>query len=271
MKNFCIGSRIYDISPEFYLQPEPNLPFYVELKHFGIIHVKGEKAESFLQGQLTNDLSQATETKIQKQLLCNIKGQLITTLLLVKNLNQYQLICPKDLILDVINILQKTAQLSRVTLETNLHSPIYGVISAETIHKKEIIPLENQSYLSFIHPEFPQKEEIFWHYHQLKNNHFSIYPETSKLFLPHHIQLESAGWISFNKGCYRGQEIIARMHYRGKSKYQLEHLIKEQEQEQKLQPGSALLNDENQKLGEIIDLCPINDKQLLIVACRKIL
>jgi folate-binding protein YgfZ len=48
-----------------------------------------------------------------------------------------------------------------------------------------------------------------------------IYPETSSMFLPHELNLDELGAISFNKGCYTGQEIIARMHYRGQLKNRL--------------------------------------------------
>jgi folate-binding protein YgfZ len=55
----------------------------------------------------------------------------------------------------------------------------------------------------------------------LENGVAMIYPETSGVFLPHEINLPQLNGVSFNKGCYTGQEIIARVHYRGKLKNQL--------------------------------------------------
>src|SRR5205814_3051995 len=49
----------------------------------------------------------------------------------------------------------------------------------------------------------------------------AIYPETSGKFFTHDLDLMRLGAISLKKGCYTGQEIIARMHYRGKSKTEL--------------------------------------------------
>ena len=262
---FPIGSRSYTVTPDFFENPTPHYPFFAPLDYLGIIKVIGPQALSFLQGQLTNDVNLATENQIQKQLLCNIKGQLISKLFLIKQEENFILICPQDLIPQVLNLLSKTAALSRVSLEADLSSPIYGIFSHENM---PYYPLESAFYFSFTPPDLIQKPEIFWHYQQLIANQFSIYPDTCKLFLPHHLGLETSGWISFNKGCYRGQEIIARMHYRGKSKYHIEQWIEKFDPE--LQPGATLSLAKNEKQGEIIDICPINNEDVLILACLKI-
>ena len=254
--HYSIDSRTYSIPSEFYTQPQPSTSFYVELEHWGIINVIGEQAEFFLQGQLTNDVKLASDKTPQKQLLCNIKGQIVAKLLLLKQGSNFQLICPKDLIEPVINLLKKTALLSKVVLTEDSYTPVYGMITNE-----------NPSYISLEKPDLPKKEEIYWHYRQLQDKEFSIYPSTSKLFLPHHLSLETQGWISFNKGCYRGQEIIARMHYRGKSKYGIVQWI--QQQDPQIQPGSEVFGDNQEKYGEVLDICPITDKDILVIACLK--
>ena len=65
-----------------------------------------------------------------------------------------------------------------------------------------------------------------------------IYPATSGKLLPQELLLDEHGAISYDKGCYTGQEIIARMHYRGKAKstlYQAKIIS-----EQVIQPGNLI-------------------------------
>ena len=61
-----------------------------------------------------------------------------------------------------------------------------------------------------------------WQELEIKNNIPAIYPESSGIFLPHELDLPKLNAVSFNKGCYTGQEIIARLHYRGKVKTTLQ-------------------------------------------------
>jgi folate-binding protein YgfZ len=78
----------------------------------------------------------------------------------------------------------------------------------------------------------------------------SIYPETSGVFLPHDLNLIELNAVSFSKGCYTGQEIIARMHYRGKPK---NHLYRGLAKEV-LAPGNAIYAA-NKPAGIVIDCC----------------
>ena len=55
---------------------------------------------------------------------------------------------------------------------------------------------------------------LTWHSLRLAQQQIDIYPESRGLFLPHRIDLHQTPYLSFNKGCYKGQEIIARMHYK---------------------------------------------------------
>lgn len=64
-----------------------------------------------------------------------------------------------------------------------------------------------------------------WQYMNIQAQIPEIFPETSEKFLPHHLNLPALGAVSFTKGCYFGQEIIARMEYKGNIKYYLKHLM----------------------------------------------
>ena len=104
---------------------------------------------------------------------------------------------------------------------------------------------------------------LAWHYLNLKQNRIDIYPESCGLFLPHNLNLHLTGYINFNKGCYKGQEIIARMHYRSKLKYELK--LFEFKSDEPIYIGQKLINiDDNQIIGEIVDFCPLIDNKFLI-------
>src|SRR5690606_25599850 len=60
-----------------------------------------------------------------------------------------------------------------------------------------------------------------WEELEMLDGHFPFTPGDSELFTPQELHLDRAGYVSFSKGCYTGQEIVARMHYRGKAKRQL--------------------------------------------------
>jgi hypothetical protein len=83
----------------------------------------------------------------------------------------------------------------------------------------------------------------------LENGVAMIYPETSGLFLPHEINLPQLGGVSFTKGCYTGQEIIARMQYRGKLKTQLSLATSE---EKNLVRGNDIFGEKG-VAGKIVD------------------
>jgi folate-binding protein YgfZ len=86
----------------------------------------------------------------------------------------------------------------------------------------------------------------------------ALYPATSGKFLPHDINLEKLGAIHFDKGCYTGQEIIARMHYRGKLKNHLYHTSIESTST--LLPGADFYLQSDQ---------PENASAVIVDSCRE--
>ncbi|WP_342219830.1 tRNA-modifying protein YgfZ [Rickettsiella endosymbiont of Miltochrista miniata] len=75
--------------------------------------------------------------------------------------------------------------------------------------------------ISFIDSQFEQESVDHWRLLDIMAGIPTIYPETSGQFTPHQLNFPEIGGVSFNKGCYIGQEIIARTHYLGKAKSRL--------------------------------------------------
>ena len=85
------------------------------------------------------------------------------------------------------------------------------------------------------------------------------------MFLPHRLDLQNSAYISFNKGCFVGQEIIARTHYRAKLKHDV--FLYKLETTENLYAGQKLYNPEgSQELGELIDLAYLDDKTYILAA-----
>lgn len=213
---------------------------YCILNDYQCIEVIGEKGASFLQGQLTNNVMINSPN-----LLCNIKGRIIAKFQVEHLEGHLYLLVQKNIWNKAHSILEKPALLSRVSFKEKSDIEIYGIIddksSCITCDSTKISGLSEISYTN-------------WHHQRLLQQEFELYPETIGRFLPHDLGLEHH-WIDFKKGCYRGQEIIARMHYLGQSKVHL-RLLKEP-RFLKLEPGETI---ENQ--GEVVDK---NDT--LVLAC----
>jgi tRNA-modifying protein YgfZ len=254
LNSVTIGNREFYIenSIEETLQFTSDNHYHCYLSHYVIIDVIGEKAKTYLQGQLTNDILNLNDNTLSKQLLCNIKGQIIAKIWALEIKHQLRLIVQRDLWPEVHHLLEKTATLSRVAFQENKILKLYGILSNQ--------PMPNTFKLNEIQrlmlcDDTPllkgstQKPDLFWHYISIQQGEFHIYPSTCRLYLPKPLGLETE-WIHFNKGCYRGQEIIARMHFLGKDKYKLQSLEMNWDFETK--PNLQL-----------IDFCPINETQAI--------
>jgi folate-binding protein YgfZ len=94
---------------------------------------------------------------------------------------------------------------------------------------------------------------------------------TSELFIPQMLNYHLTGAISFTKGCYTGQEVIARMHYKGKLKRQLYRISL---QGQPCKPGDDLFGpDSVQSIGKIVNcvaVCDDNSEALAVITSANV-
>lgn len=282
---YIIANRSYQarhpLEDEVHFDTAENYVFH--LPDLAVLAVKGAKAADFLQGQLTCDVRLITPSTMQRGALCNLKGR-IMALLDVIDWQGYHLVLPKDLLDETKNSLTKAAMLSRVTLQVNTDWHAFGFLinnSSETLPRLTLpeesghaaaaedyccYSLGNNLFIALIRQDrishyldgfsAPQhRGTLGWHYLQLLNRHVTIYPETRGLFLAHRIDLHKQGYISFDKGCYKGQEIIARTHYKAKLKHELK--VFTVYSGRLPVPGSRLFNEgTQQEIGELVDCCP---------------
>lgn len=263
--------------------------FLFDLSHYGLIKVSGLDAKKFLQGQLTCDVNGMTSTESRMGAHCNPQGRIISLFYLAFFHEHYYLCMPRSMIPIAITALKKYAVFFKVELiDISNEWMILGSTGpmTSTLHSTEtslIIKMHPDASLIMIIGEsaaIKKNYASFIDQAAIGNNHAwkqeniryrlpIIYPETSGKFLPHELHLHTLHAISFEKGCYTGQEIIARMHYKAKLK---NHSYIMQSTESALpQPGADIYcqQDENKRIcGMVIDACYLDNHHysVLVVA-----
>jgi folate-binding protein YgfZ len=214
--------------------------------HLTVLTVSGKDAATLLQGQITCNINDVSEEKSSLGALCNPKGKAIATFLLVKSADSYLLVLPVELLASVKKRLQMYVLRSEVILTDSTDTLcLIGLLSpsspgsgqalfATTQDGAISINLSSNGARCLIIAE-PDKAMALWSEHvrrqgfQPENTDQWRYldisagipwltTETSEEFIPQMLNLDKLGGISFNKGCYTGQEIVARTHYLGKAK-----------------------------------------------------
>jgi folate-binding protein YgfZ len=226
------------------------------LTELGLLKISGQGALNLLQGQLSLDMNELSDRNGLMGAHCNPQGRIISLFYAVKIDMDYYLLMPKSLIKIARDALNKYAPFYKCELkEDSEQYDVIGVTTADLSSKKPAaiihVPLSERKIFIVqkgLHPDAETGNYDDWHLLDLLEGIPSLYPETSGKFLPHDLNLPALNAVSFTKGCFTGQEIIARMQYRGNPK---KHLYRGMIQEQ-LAPGSELFAD-NTPCADIID------------------
>lgn len=211
----------------------------VALSQYKLIEITGADAEKYLQGQLTCDVSKLGEQQHTLTAHCDPKGKMSGLFRLYRHsAEQFFAIIRQDLLPEALVQLKKYAVFSKVSF-TELEQPIFGTTRGQIFENfkdqatvltlagmptrylfwGDIQPETNSEPSQWDLLEIQQGEPIL-----LKANQFELIPQATNLQI-----LEQA--ISFTKGCYIGQETVARAKYRGANKRAMFTLVGETESE----------------------------------------
>ncbi len=239
-----------------------------DLLTLGLLRVSGMQAKNFLQGQLTCDVNAITENAPTLGAHCNPQGRIISLFYLFYWQSAYYLLMPRELITIAESALKKYALFFKVELsDVSQQFHLYGCTDTwDERSKNEVLltlPVSSSrciimtDAMTETHAKQVDLESAAaWKYLDFCQRLPSLYPNTSQQFLPHELHLDKLNAIAFNKGCYTGQEIIARMHYRGKLKNHL--YLANIASATAPQPGQtiyALHADEINASGTVVDVC----------------
>ena len=195
----------------------------IKINNRALLKVNGKDAKVFLQSQFSNNIFQLKPNRIQVNAYCQHQGKIMALLwVFVRNNNLY-LSFPQDLKDLVISKLNMFKLMSNVEIEDFSHDiNQYGLIDEKFDGS---FTIKNNLSL-FITKEILDTNGNMQHWEKASIDHLlpEIYQETSDQFIPQALNLDIDEFgVSFTKGCYPGQEVVARMHYLGKPKRRLFH------------------------------------------------
>lgn len=215
-----------------------SVPFsYVSLSDWQLIKVSGDNNQQYLQGQVTVDVNRLTETHALLAAHCDAKGKMWSNLLLFKRGNDIYYIVRKSVADKQISELKKYSIFSKVAISPVEDLNMIGIIGAsiptnitsllgeqncltegETTYIKLALPSERIIMIS----SQPLPENTSASEEWLKLDIQAGYPiidaENMGSLLPQASNLHNLDAISFDKGCYCGQEMVARAQFRGANK-----------------------------------------------------
>ena len=226
-----------------------------ELGSLGLIRFTGSDARAFLHGQLTCDVEALTPETSTYGSYCTPKGRVLATFLLWRNGDDYFMQLPRALHEGVqkrlsMYILRSKVKAVDVTSEWTLlgvsgasagalarlvagEAPVairgvtHGrddtiVIRLPGDRYEVIIPAARaQSAKELLAHQAEVTDETYWNWLDIRAGIPLITTETQEAFVPQMANLDLIGGVSFTKGCYPGQEIVARTHYRGTLKQRM--------------------------------------------------
>ncbi|PKM45158.1 MAG: folate-binding protein [Gammaproteobacteria bacterium HGW-Gammaproteobacteria-1] len=276
----------------------------VDLSHFGLLRVEGPDAVTFMQGQFTNDVRQVSAERSQLGGHPTPKGRLLNIFRLFQRDGAYYLRMPAPLVQPALERLRKYVLMSKVTLaDAGDHLLRIGVsgphVFARLAQELDRMPqaadeVAHGSGLTVVRVAGPHpRAEVYgdaaaitalwqhlatiarpagasaWALLDIRAGLPNLFPATVEAFVPQMVNLQLVNGVSFRKGCYTGQEVVARMQYLGtlKRRMYLAHTAEGTAPA----PGTELHcsnSDSGQGAGKVVDAQPApgGGVDLLVVA-----
>ena len=243
--------------------------FVADLSNNAVLSVSGDDAAAFLQGQLTNDVEALGVNRAQWNGWCSPKGRLLATFLLVRRPDGYLLMLPaeiagpiaKRLGMFVLRSKVKIADVSDRYARRGIIGRRPGPAPMEVVEDEGaiLVGLEPGRIVALMPPEralTPNAGADAWELAAIRAGVPTITAATQEAFVPQMANFELVGGVSFKKGCYPGQEIVARMQYRGGLKRRM--AIAHVDGTERPQPGQSVYSAAfgEQAAGTIVNAAP---------------
>ncbi|MCG8379832.1 MAG: hypothetical protein MI865_10215 [Proteobacteria bacterium] len=274
-------------------------PLLAPLADFALLSITGNDRHEFLHAQFINDLNLIEKPAAQLSGWCNPKGQVISNFLIINTGTSYLLLFKdelKELIYKRLSmfVLRADVQINDISDQ----SPIYGLANIKDLSiigpdisnypgnvqafagliicclpdnsdrylimgSKEII----ESKVSELTPSIQLSDNATWELLDILAGLPWITSTTQEQYLPQMLNLDALHGLSYQKGCYPGQEVIARLHYKGKVKKRLQ-LIK---LEQAVSIGNDIsIDDPDNHVGNIVNTAKHSDGTIYALAVIEI-
>lgn len=255
------------------------------LVQFGILDIIGDDAQRFLQGQTSAQLTLADGHFAGLTCFCTVKGRIIANAQIMQvEENHYRLLLDESAIEPLSTHLKKFIPFYKAELRQRDDMALIGMIGKEAHAIAEVrldltipavwhqsgdserqllahpghcprliacVPSEDADALwqALTAQALPVNNSL-WSLHDIQAGLAWLNADQSDSYLPQMINWEALGGISFKKGCYTGQEVVARAHFRGRVK---KRLMRGQLDNGELPaPGSHVMDEAEKRLGEVI-------------------
>ena len=197
---------------------------FFHIKNRAILKVSGSDAETFLQGQLSNDISKLDKLSVQLNAYCQHQGKILAIFWVTKNKDSFFLSFPLDLLEAIKPRLEMFVIMADVIIE-DITKEYIQVGSIGETHQKALAINDKLSLI------IADKQDInkydmepidHWDKACIDSSLPEIFSVTSEKLVPQMLNLDINEFgVNFSKGCYPGQEVVARLHYLGSAKRRL--------------------------------------------------
>ena len=231
---------------DFPQPPDAKSGFVCALTHLGVIAASGDDAEHFLHNQLSNDVTGLDEAHARLAGYCSPKGRLLATLLIWKHDGQVLIALPRESLASTMKRLQMFVLRSKVKLQdASDQIAIIGIAGAPfalpaqpwqrsaldegmLLRVPDAAGLQRAIWAGPVDAaqrrwtewsaRLPAAPASLWRWSEIMAGLPQVVEATREQFVPQMINFELVGGVNFRKGCYPGQEIVARSQYLGKLK-----------------------------------------------------
>ncbi|MFO2466469.1 folate-binding protein YgfZ [Pseudomonas sp. 15FMM2] len=256
--------------------------FFCPLSHEGVLAVRGADAAKFLQGQLTCNLNYLSDTGASLGARCTQKGRMQSSFRIVLQGDGVLLAMASELLDPQLADLKKYAVFSKSKLTDESAAWVrFGLANADRVltslglelpaetdsvaRTDELIAIRvspgraelwvpaahAQTLHEQLTAQLSEGDLDAWLLGQIRAGIGQVMAQTRELFIPQMLNLQAVGGVSFKKGCYTGQEIVARMQYLGKLKRRLYRLSLNDTMLP--EPGTPLFSpNHNSAIGEVV-------------------
>ncbi len=196
------------------------------LEQFSVLHIEGADAGEFLHAQLSNNIVSMSEGESRLAAYCEPKGRVLAVVLVYRDCGAYYLVLNATLAGIIAKRLQIYVLRSAVDISScDATHMLYGLeVESGSVSGTWPYPADHSRALMLVSKDSPRADispslsSQQWNLADIQAGLVWLDDSTSGRFLPHALNLVATGYVDFNKGCYPGQEIIARIQYLGSVK-----------------------------------------------------
>lgn len=247
-----------------------------------VIHAHGEDTPDFLQGQISADVKDIDAGATHPAMHLNLKGRGVVSMRVLPVDDGYRLLLDRHLVEAAQKALGKFILRSKVSLGADPDRVVLRLSNADSALENLSLPrpeagqtvttengvqvarpAQTDQYLVVAEPdaaasvldrlptEFTLGGALHGRLQAIRAGDGQVRPGGEERFMPQELNYDLLGGISFKKGCYVGQEVVARMHFRGHLKQRMRRLSWPAETTP--EPGTALRDDQGRGRGEVVD------------------